>query len=99
MEKDTIRQIVMEVAQTLWGDIRPLRAKPIYNTSEAAAYLGVKRSYVYELIHTKKLPYFKSEGGKLTYIRREDLDAWAMATRVPSLREVKEKRNQSDAHD
>jgi excisionase family DNA binding protein len=53
-----------------------LLAKDIYTSDEAALFLGVKRSYLYELVRRRAVPYYKSRGGKLTYFRRSDLEAW-----------------------
>lgn len=56
-----------------------LETKSIYNTDEAALYLGMKRNSLYELVRNKKIRYFKSAGGKLTYFRRSDLDKWMLS--------------------
>ena len=39
-------------------------------------FLGIKRSYLYELVRNHKIPHFKSRGGKLTYFKRKDLEEW-----------------------
>ncbi len=62
--------------------------KPILTAAEAAKYLGVSLQFVYKLTHGRRIPYFKSEGGKLNYFRREDLDAWALAYRVMTDKEL-----------
>lgn len=64
--------------------------KPILTAAEAAQYLGVGVQFIYKLTHGRKIPYFKSEGGKLNYFRREDLDAWALAHRVRTDKELNE---------
>ena len=53
-----------------------LASKDIYTTAEACMFLGVKRSYLYELVCNHKIPHFKSRGGKLTYFKRNDLEEW-----------------------
>lgn len=60
-----------------------LKSKDIYNTTEACLFLGVKRSYLYELVHSRRIPHCKSRGGKLIYFRRQDLEAWMTHTPVP----------------
>ena len=64
--------------------------KPILTTTEAAQYLGVSMQHIYKLTHARKIPYFKSEGGKMNFFRREDLDAWALAYRVMTDKELTE---------
>ena len=75
---DTIDERLNEIrTATLLG------SKQIYITSEACLFLGVKRSYLYELVRNQKIPYFKSRGGKLTYFKRKDLEAWMTDNNIP----------------
>ena len=60
----------------------------LLRVEEAAAMLGVKASYIYRMSRERKLPHFKSSGGKLIYFRREDLEAWMMGTYVAPQNEV-----------
>ncbi len=60
-----------------------LDVKDIYNTTEASLFLGVKRSYLYELVRNRKIKHYKSCGGKLTYFRRQDLEEWMAYNIVP----------------
>lgn len=60
-----------------------LDVKDIYNTTEASLFLGVKRSYLYELVRNRRIPHCKSRGGKLTYFRRQDLEEWMTYNIVP----------------
>lgn len=75
---DTIDEQLSEIrTATLLG------SKQIYTTSEACLFLGVKRSYLYELVRNQKIPYFKSRGGKLTYFKRTDLEEWMTDNNFP----------------
>ena len=56
--------------------------KKIMRVQEAADYMGVSCKYLYNLIHYRKIPYFKSNGGKLIYLSVADLDNWMTSTRV-----------------
>lgn len=53
-------------------------ANNLMRVEDAAAFLGVKTSYVYRMSRERKIPHYKSRGGKLIYFRREDLEAWMM---------------------
>ncbi len=64
--------------------------KPILTTAEAAQYLGVSLQFLYKLTHRRAISYFKSEGGKMNYFRREDLDTWALAYHVMTDKELSE---------
>lgn len=93
MDDNTINTIARKVASIIQHDITPVYDKPLYTIKEAAAFLGVKRSYIYELVRANKIPYTRSKGGKLVYIRREDLIRWAEAVPVPSIYEVYNKKS------
>ena len=93
MDENIIQEIARRVAKLILRDITPVYDKPLYTIKEAAAFLGVKRSYLYQLIRENKIPYYRSKGGKLIYLRRNDLTKWSLAVRVSK------KEDQSDAHD
>lgn len=88
MNETDIKDLARYVASIIKRDIKPVYDKPLYTTNEAALFLGVKRSYVYELIRDNKLPYYRSRGGKLIYITRDDLIKWAKAYFVPSKNDI-----------
>lgn len=90
MDKEIINAIAQSVAAILRRDITPVYDKPLYTTKEAAAFLGVRTCYIYELIRGNKLPYYRSRGGKLIYIRREDLIKWAQAMYVPTPHSIRQ---------
>lgn len=84
MDEDTIKAIARQVAELLLRGVTPIVDKPLYTATEAATFLGVKKSYIYELVRENKIPYARSRGGKLLYLKRKDLIAWATAMPVPS---------------
>ena len=45
------------------------------NIDEAAAFLGLRKSYIYKLTHLKEIPFIKY-GGRLILFDRERLAAW-----------------------
>lgn len=53
-----------------------LQSKEIYNTEEACLFLGIKKNSLYDLVRKRKIKFFKSQGGKLTYFKRKDLEKW-----------------------
>ena len=85
IDEQTILEIARCVADIIRKDVTPVYDKPLYTVKEAAAFLGVKRSYIYELVRTNKIPYTRSRGGKMVYLKREDLIHWATAMPVPSI--------------
>lgn len=55
---------------------------------EAVVYTGLKQNYIYNLVHNRSIPHFKSKGGKMLYFDRADLDKWMRAHRVSSAEEL-----------
>jgi excisionase family DNA binding protein len=66
-----------------------IAGKPL-SIAEAASFTGLKPSYLYKLIHLKRIPHYKPTGGKV-YFRREDLEAFIFRGRSSADYEVAEK--------
>lgn len=60
--------------------------QPLLDVAEAAAYLHLKRGYVYQLCSKGKLAYTKPTGGRLLFLR-SDLDALIEKGRKPPAHE------------
>lgn len=56
-----------------------LQNKEISNTEEACLFLGIKKNSLYDLVKKRKIKFYKSKGGKLTYFKRKDLEKWMTA--------------------
>lgn len=65
-----------------------LAAKPILTMKEAALFMGVTMANLYKLVSAKKIPYYKSAGGKLTYFKRTELEEWLTSVRVATDEEL-----------
>ena len=61
-----------------------LKSKEIYNTEEACLFLGIKKNSLYDLVRKRKIRFFKSKGGKLTYFQRKDLERWMTSICIPT---------------
>ena len=61
-----------------------LKSKEIYNTEEACLFLGIKKNSLYDLVRKRKIKFFKSKGGKLTYFKRKDLERWMTFICIPT---------------
>lgn len=55
---------------------------------EAAVYTGLSKNYIYNLVSRKDIPHYKSNGGKMLYFDRADLDRWMRSHRVSSTEEL-----------
>lgn len=55
--------------------------KEILTLDEAALYTGLKKSYLYKLTSSRKIPHYKPNG-KNCFFRRTELEAWLTASPV-----------------
>ncbi|HKG62714.1 MAG TPA: helix-turn-helix domain-containing protein [Solirubrobacteraceae bacterium] len=58
----------------------PLLSEPLLTADDAAELLRVRRSTVYELARTRRLPHVRV-GRRILFVR-SDLAAWVVANRV-----------------
>jgi excisionase family DNA binding protein len=49
---------------------------------------GLSKSHLYKLVCAKKIPYYKSQGGKLTYFDKEELNGWMLQHRIKTVDET-----------
>ncbi|MEZ4938676.1 MAG: helix-turn-helix domain-containing protein [Crocinitomicaceae bacterium] len=87
MSEEKIDKLISLMEQIL------LQQKEMYNAKEAAAYLGVKTSWIYKLVHERKLAFYKIGGGKMLAFERKTLDEYIKMSRYLSNNEME---NQSD---
>ena len=67
-----------------------LAAKDALTMDDAAAYTGLSKSYLYRMVHLKKIPYYKSVGGKQTYFAKTELKEWLLKHRVQTTEEAEQ---------
>ena len=53
-----------------------IAAKDVFNVDEVAIYTGFSKGYIYKLVCTGMIPYYKSNGGKCTFFKREEINSW-----------------------
>lgn len=63
-------------------------SKDILTVKDVSILSGLSRNHIYQLIHKKLIPHYKSAGGKMVYFRKEDVDKYLCAVRVPTLNEI-----------
>ena len=84
MEK-TILSELQELKQlTLLG------AKNVLTMSDTALLTGLSKSHLYKLCCAKKIPFFKGQGGKLTYFDKSEVEAWCLQHRVKTTAEIEQ---------
>ena len=66
---------------------------PLLTTAEAAAYLGLKKSYLHKLMMRRAIPYYKPNN-KLCFFAQADLDHWLTGNRIASQEEIEQQAQQ-----
>jgi len=61
--------------------------KEVLNFNEAAIYIEVSHSHLYKLTSSGKLPFYKPNGKKI-YFNRKELDVWLLSNRQTSTSEI-----------
>lgn len=61
---------------------------------QAAELLKLKPSYMYSLIHQKRIPYYKPNG-KLVYFNKSELIKWIMGSKVKTIDEMEADYNKT----
>lgn len=67
-----------------------LSAKQALTMSDAALLTGLSKSHLYKMVCAKKIPYYKSQGGKLTYFDKDELTGWMLQHRIKTADELEQ---------
>jgi excisionase family DNA binding protein len=67
-----------------------LSAKQALTMRDTALLTGLSKSHIYKLVCAKKIPYYKSQGGKLTYFNKDEINKWLLQHRVKTSAEVEQ---------
>lgn len=81
---------VLEQLQEL-KQLAVLGAKKALTVPDVCLLTGLSKSHIYKLVWSKKIPYYKSEGGKMTYFDKQEIESWLLAYRVPTEAEIEQK--------
>jgi excisionase family DNA binding protein len=61
-----------------------LGAKNALTMDDVSLYTGLSKATIYKMVSGKKIPYYKSQGGKLTYFDKSELEEWMLNRHVPA---------------
>ena len=79
---DKIAQLERSVDQNL------LASKDVLSVHEAARFLDIRVSYLYKLTSRRKIPFYKPEGKRIFFSRKE-LEMWLKRNRQEMESEMK----------
>ncbi len=66
--------------------------KAVFNIEELASYTGLQISYIYQLTHSKSIPYSKPRGGKL-FFEKKSIDNWLISNKIATTDELEDQAN------
>lgn len=76
MTQEEIKEIANEVVNnTIFC------TKEVLTSDEAAAYMGISKSYLYKLTMKQLIPHYKPMG-KMCYFNRKELESWLQNNKV-----------------
>lgn len=87
----TTKEIAKEITDALAAKAM-LCTKAVLTSEEAAAYMGMSKSYLYKLTMSGAIPHYKPKG-KLCYFNREELEAWLQSNRCSTGEEINDRAN------
>jgi excisionase family DNA binding protein len=82
---DFILTELKEIKELLKKQI--VQQKEILTIEEAVDFLGLSKSRLYKMTSNKEIPHYKP-GGKVTYLKRTDLEEWVFSNRIGSVEEL-----------
>ena len=85
-QQKNLEKELAEIKQLL--TVQSLQNDEPLSIDEACKYTGFKKSYLYQLTHLKKIPFFKPNG-KMIYFSKNDLRQWIFQNRHKSRQEIK----------
>lgn len=64
------------------AELAAFGSKDLLDVREAADYIGVKPSYIYQLTSSRQIPYYKAPNSKRIHFSKKELTEWMMRMRV-----------------
>ena len=65
-----------------------LQAKKALTMKDVALLTGLSMSCLYKKCSSKEIPHWKSDGGKLTYFSKTEIEDWMLQHRVKTSSEI-----------
>ncbi|MCH7411873.1 helix-turn-helix domain-containing protein [Belliella sp. R4-6] len=83
MENELILNKLNRIEKFIFG------LKNILNVEELCEYTGFKKSFIYKLVHQRKIPYSKPNG-KVLFFERKKIDNWLLQNSHKTQAEIKQ---------
>lgn len=64
--------------------------KEVVNVKELSFLTGLSVGTIYNLVSAKKIPHYKSDGGRLTFFKRKEIENYLCSVRVSTYKEMEQ---------
>lgn len=88
MKATSVLQVMTEIRDLL------LLQKEIFTISEVCSYTGFEKSYIYKLTSERKIPHYKSPGGKNVFFKRTEIEEWLTQNKIKTIAQLDLETNQ-----
>lgn len=65
-----------------------LSTKKVLTMDDVSLLTGLSKSHIYKLVSWKKIPHYKSNGGKLTFFEKDEIEQWLLQNRIKTTEEI-----------
>ncbi len=65
-----------------------LASKKVLTMDDVSLLTGLSKSHIYKLVSWKKIPHYKSNGGKLTFFEKDEIERWLLQNRISTSDEI-----------
>ncbi|MEI7510016.1 MAG: excisionase family DNA-binding protein [Flavobacterium sp.] len=91
MKKTSVLEVMTEIRDLL------LLQKDIFTISEVCSYTGFEKSYIYKLTSLRKIPHYKSPGGKNIFFKKSEINDWLTQIKIKTIDEINFEANKSSS--
>lgn len=74
-------------------NITLIGCKNALTTEDACLLTGLSKQYIYKLVQARKIPHYRSKGGKIIYFLKKELNEWMLGIRIKTQKELDEESN------
>lgn len=85
-ENVTLQQIQQSIDEL--KTLTTVAAKETLSLDEVSQVFDLKKSYLYGLVHKKMIPCYKIGGGRLTFFKKSEVEAFLLGNRVGTIEEA-----------
>lgn len=85
--KEFAAQLIADAQKQLGRSVTNSKGETL-SVDEVSEIYGLKKSYIYSLVHNKRIPHYKAGGGRLTFFKKSEVEAFLLANRVATYEEA-----------